>query len=67
MVRVIKEQGGDPQSIDFCHRIGHDYVSCPPFRVPVARLSVAQATLRNPEPDAKYGKIYPVREDRKMP
>lgn len=53
---ICGEQGGDPESIDFCYRIGLDYVSCSPFRIPVARLSVAQATLRNPEPDAKYGK-----------
>lgn len=56
MVREISEQGGDPTSIDFCYRIGLDYVSCSPFRIPVARLSTAQATLCNPEPDAKHGK-----------
>ena len=46
-VGICGEQGGDPQSIDFCYRIGLDYVSCSPFRVPIARLSAAQTTLRN--------------------
>ncbi len=55
-VGICGEQGGDPDSIDFCYRIGLDYVSCSPYRVPVARLAAAQATLRNPEPDAKFGK-----------
>ena len=40
------EHGGDPASVDFCERAGLDYVSCSPFRVPVARLSAAQAALR---------------------
>ncbi|MCK4896655.1 MAG: pyruvate, phosphate dikinase, partial [Candidatus Heimdallarchaeota archaeon] len=44
---ICGEQGGDPQSIDFCYRIGLDYVSCSPFRVPIARLAAARATLRN--------------------
>ena len=44
---ICGEQGGDPQTIDFCYRIGLNYVSCSPFRVPVARLAGAQAVLRN--------------------
>jgi pyruvate,orthophosphate dikinase len=44
---ICGEHGGEPQSIDFCHRIGLDYVSCSPFRVPIARLSAAQAKIRN--------------------
>ncbi|OLS33044.1 MAG: Pyruvate, phosphate dikinase [Candidatus Heimdallarchaeota archaeon AB_125] len=44
---ICGEQGGDPQSIDFCYRIGLDYVSCSPFRVPIARLAAAHATLKN--------------------
>ncbi len=44
---ICGEQGGDPQSIDFCYRIGLDYVSCSPFRVPIARLAAARATLKN--------------------
>ncbi|MDD4780150.1 MAG: pyruvate, phosphate dikinase [Tissierellia bacterium] len=44
---VCGEHGGDPASIDFFHRVGLDYVSCSPFRVPVARLAAAQAAIRN--------------------
>ncbi len=43
---ICGEHGGDPASIDFCERIGLDYVSCSPFRVPIARLAAAQAALR---------------------
>ena len=39
--------GGDPSSIEFCHEIGLDYVSCSPYRVPIARLSAAQANIKN--------------------
>ena len=46
-VGICGEHGGDPQSIDFCHRVGLDYVSCSPFRVPVARLAAAQSAIRN--------------------
>ena len=42
---ICGEHGGDPASIDFCHRVGLKYVSCSPFRVPVARLAAAQAAL----------------------
>jgi pyruvate,orthophosphate dikinase len=45
-VGICGEHGGDPKSIDFCHRIGLDYVSCSPFRVPIARLAAAHAVLR---------------------
>jgi pyruvate,orthophosphate dikinase len=45
-VGICGEHGGDPDSIDFCHQIGLDYVSCSPFRVPVARLAAAHAILR---------------------
>jgi pyruvate,orthophosphate dikinase len=55
-IGICGEQGGDPESIDFCYRIGLDYVSCSPYRVPIARLSAAHATMKNPKPDAKYGK-----------
>jgi len=48
-IGICGEHGGEPNSIDFCHRVGLDYVSCSPFRVPVARLSAAQATLRHRE------------------
>ena len=43
---ICGEHGGDPVSIEFCERVGLDYVSCSPYRVPIARLSAAQATLR---------------------
>jgi len=45
-VGICGEHGGDPKSVEFCHRIGLDYVSCSPFRVPIARLAAAQAALR---------------------
>jgi len=44
-VGICGEHGGDPDSIDFCHRVGLDYVSCSPYRVPVARLAAAQAAI----------------------
>ena len=47
-VGICGEHGGDPSSIEFCHEIGLDYVSCSPFRVPIARLSAAQANIKNP-------------------
>ncbi|NMA04776.1 MAG: pyruvate, phosphate dikinase [Acholeplasmataceae bacterium] len=45
---ICGEHGGDPRSVDFCHRIGLNYVSCSPFRVPIAKLAAAQANIRNP-------------------
>lgn len=44
---ICGEHGGEPKSIEFCHKIGLDYVSCSPYRVPVARLAAAQAAIRN--------------------
>ena len=44
---ICGEHGGNPKTIDFCHRIGLNYVSCSPFRVPIARLAAAQAAIRN--------------------
>lgn len=46
-VGICGEHGGDPSSVEFCHNIGLDYVSCSPFRVPLARLAAAQAQVRN--------------------
>jgi pyruvate,orthophosphate dikinase len=46
-VGICGEHGGDPASIEFCHTIGNNYVSCSPFRVPVARLAAAQAALKH--------------------
>ncbi len=45
---ICGEHGGDPSSIEFCHDIGLDYVSCSPYRVPIARLAAAQANIKNP-------------------
>ena len=45
-VGICGEHGGEPASIDFCHRIGMNYVSCSPFRIPIAKLSAAQAAVR---------------------
>ncbi|MHC4171534.1 MAG: pyruvate, phosphate dikinase [Planctomycetota bacterium] len=45
-VGICGEHGGDPKSIDFCHRVGMNYVSCSPFRVPIARLAAAQAAVK---------------------
>ncbi len=47
-IGICGEHGGDPTSVDFCHRIGLSYVSCSPFRVPIARLAAAQAAIKNP-------------------
>ena len=44
---ICGEQGGDPSTVEFCHKIGLTYVSCSPFRVPIARLAAAQAAIRN--------------------
>ena len=46
---ICGEHGGDPSSIEFCHKVGLHYVSCSPFRVPIARLAAAQAAIRNKE------------------
>ena len=46
---VCGEHGGDPTSVEFCHKVGLNYVSCSPFRVPVARLAAAQAAIKNPK------------------
>ena len=46
-IGICGEHGGDPSSVEFCHKIGLDYVSCSPFRVPIARLAAAQAAIKN--------------------
>ena len=43
---ICGEHGGDPSSVEFCHNLGLDYVSCSPFRVPIARLAAAQAAIK---------------------
>ena len=45
---ICGEHGGDPTSVEFCHNVGLDYVSCSPYRVPIARLAAAQAAIKNP-------------------
>ena len=45
---ICGEHGGDPTSVEFCHKVGLDYVSCSPYRVPIARLAAAQAAIKNP-------------------
>ena len=43
---ICGEHGGDPSSVEFCHNVGLNYVSCSPFRVPIARLAAAQAAIK---------------------
>ena len=43
---ICGEHGGDPSSVEFCHKVGLTYVSCSPFRVPIARLAAAQAAIK---------------------
>lgn len=52
-VGICGEHGGDPESVKFCHRVGFNYVSCSPFRVPIARLAAAQAAIETPRKAAK--------------
>ena len=50
---ICGEHGGDPYSVEYCHRIGLDYVSCSPFRVPIARLAAAQAAIKDTAEEVK--------------
>jgi len=43
---ICGEHGGEPSSVEFCHKVGLNYVSCSPFRVPIARLAAAQAAIK---------------------
>ena len=45
-VGICGEHGGEPSSVEFCHNVGLNYVSCSPFRVPIARLAAAQAAIK---------------------
>ncbi|MEW6338076.1 MAG: putative PEP-binding protein, partial [Acidobacteriota bacterium] len=47
-VGICGEHGGEPSSVEFCHQVGMNYVSCSPFRVPIARLAAAQAQVKRP-------------------
>jgi pyruvate, orthophosphate dikinase len=51
-IGICGEHGGNPASVEFCHEAGFDYVSCSPYRVPIARLAAAQAALKEPDPPA---------------
>ena len=55
-IGICGEHGGEPSSVKFCHRVGLDYVSCSPFRVPIARLAAAQAAIETPRKTAKAKK-----------
>ncbi|GAH19784.1 unnamed protein product, partial [marine sediment metagenome] len=48
-IGICGEHGGDPSSVEFCHMVGMDYVSCSPYRVPVARLAAAHAAIKSEE------------------
>ena len=52
-IGICGEHGGDPSSVEFCHKIGLDYVSCSPFRVPIARLAAAQAAIAEDKANEK--------------
>ncbi len=52
-IGLCGEQGGEPQSVAFCHAVGLDYVSCSPYRVPIARLAAAQAAIKADRAAAK--------------
>lgn len=54
---ICGEHGGDPKSVEFCHHIGLDYVSCSPYRLPIARLAAAQAALSEPRAVVKAAKV----------
>lgn len=62
-VGICGEHGGDPDSIEFCHMIGLNYVSCSPYRVPIARLAAAQATLRQEGNSDKEAKKKKAKQD----
>ena len=55
-VGICGEHGGDPDSVKFCHRVGLDYVSCSPYRLPIARLAAAHAVLEEKGLKAKAAK-----------
>lgn len=72
-VGICGEHGGEPSSVEFCHEIGLDYVSCSPYRIPIARLAAAQATLRkrkittDTEDSAKVSETEPVHQNGAVP
>jgi pyruvate,orthophosphate dikinase len=54
-VGICGEHGGEPSSVEFCHRVGLNYVSCSPFRVPIARLAAARAVVNEMSSKSKSG------------
>jgi pyruvate,orthophosphate dikinase len=54
-VGICGEHGGEPSSVEFCHEINMNYVSCSPFRVPIARLAAAQAAIKEKRQDKRIG------------
>jgi pyruvate,orthophosphate dikinase len=54
---ICGEHGGDPASVRFCHEVGLDYVSCSPYRVPIAKLAAAQAALAEAETQAAPSQV----------
>jgi len=54
-IGICGEHGGDPDSVEFCHMIGMDYVSCSPYRIPIARLAAAHAAIKG---DKKYKEVF---------
>ena len=55
-VGICGEHGGEPSSVEFCYRVGMDYVSCSPYRVPIARLAAAQAAFTSGETSRPIGR-----------
>ena len=66
---ICGEHGGDPRSVEFCHEVGLNYVSCSPFRVPIARLAAAHAAIKQSQSNgsAKGAKNHPLWLKRKLP
>ena len=65
-IGICGEHGGDPSSVEFCHEIGLDYVSCSPFRVPIARLAAAQAAIKDDKSKAAAEQTRKVEVERKV-
>ena len=63
---ICGEHGGDPSSVEFCHRVGLDYVSCSPFRVPIARLAAAQAAIKEQQEKAQAAEAAKAEIDAKV-
>ena len=60
---ICGEHGGDPSSIEFCHQIGLDYVSCSPYRVPIARLAAAHANIKYPRKKTAKSVLNELKKD----